>query len=219
MIRNALIVGATGLIGSELVSLLIKTEYYNSLHILTRRPFLFEHLKIRSYTIDFDRIEFFTPDAVIHDVYICLGTTMKKAGSKEAFRKVDYEYVVEISKWAMQHKIERLSVISSLGANASSGNFYLRTKGQMEDALKEISLPHLTIFRPSLLLGERNEFRPGERLGAIFMKPLSFVMAGPLKKYRPIKAQILAHAMFYYTIHSQFSSQVIENDQLIDFSY
>jgi uncharacterized protein YbjT (DUF2867 family) len=219
MIRNALIAGATGLVGSELVSLLVKTEYYNSVHVLTRRPFHLEHLKITSHTIDFDRLNTFNPGAFFHDVYICLGTTIKKAGSKVEFEKVDLHYVVELAKWAVRHKIERLSVISSLGANAESGNFYLRTKGTMEKALIDLKLPHLTILRPSLLLGKRNEFRFGEKFGTMVMKPLSFLMAGSLKKYKPIQAKKVAHVMFHFTIHAQEAIQVIENDTLSHFTY
>jgi uncharacterized protein YbjT (DUF2867 family) len=219
MIRNALVAGATGLIGGELISLLIKTEYYNSIHVVTRRPYHLEHLKITPHTVDFDRIGSFLPEAVIQDVYICLGTTMKKAGSKEAFQKVDLRYVTELAIWADQHRAERISVISSLGAGPDSPNFYLRTKGEMESALKELKLPHLTILRPSLLLGKRNEFRFGERIGALTMKPLSYLMIGKLKKYKPIHAKKVAHAMFYFTIHTQEDFQVIENDRIIDFSY
>ena len=214
MIRNALVAGATGLVGSELISLLIKTEYYNSVHVITRRPFDLEHLKITSHTIDFDKIGSFNPNAFIHDLFICLGTTMKKAGNREAFRKVDYGYVIELARWALKNKVERLSVISSVGANPASGNFYLRTKGQME-----LQLPHLIILRPSLLVGKREEFRLGERLGAIFMQPLSYLMTGKMKKYRPIQARTVAHALFYHTIHANEASQIIENDILTNFSY
>jgi uncharacterized protein YbjT (DUF2867 family) len=219
MIRNALVAGATGLVGRELVSFLLKTEYYNSIHIITRRPFDLEHLKITSYTLDFDQIGLFSPKALIHDVYICLGTTMKKAGSKDAFRQVDFQYVVAIANWALNHNVERLSVISSLGADPASGNFYLRTKGQMENAIADLKLSHLTILRPSLLLGKRYEFRFGEKMGALTMKPLSFLMMGKLKKFRPIQAKKVAHTLFYFTIHNQEALQVIENDTLINFTY
>jgi uncharacterized protein YbjT (DUF2867 family) len=219
MIRNALIAGATGLVGNELISLLVKTEYYNSIHVIARRPYDLEHLKITSHTIDFERIGSFKPNAFIHDIFICLGTTMKKAGSREAFRKVDYDYVVELAKWAHGNKAERLSVISSVGANSSSGNFYLQTKGQMEEALLKLHLPHLIILRPSLLLGKRKEFRIGESMGAIFMQPLSYLMIGKMNKYRPIQARKVAHALFYHTIHATEATQIIENDMLSDFSY
>ena len=182
MLRNALITGATGLVGKELVSLLMKSEYYNSLHIVTRRPFTWHHRKIKSHTLSFDDFESLETGAIVQDVYICLGTTMKKAGSKDNFRKVDYEYVLNIARWAKKHKAEKLTVISSVGAKVNSGNFYLRTKGEMEKALIEIKLPHLIIFRPSLLLGKREEFRLSEKLSATFTRPFAGLMKKRLKR-------------------------------------
>lgn len=219
MIKNALIAGATGLVGSELVSFLVKTEYYNSVHVIARRPFDLEHLKLTSHNIDFEKIEAFKPDALINDVYICLGTTMKKAGSKENFRKVDYDYVVELAKWALKNNVEKLSVISSIGADPKSKNFYLRTKGEMEETLKDLHLPFLTILRPSLLLGNRKEYRVSERIASVMMRPLSKLMIGKLRKYRAVNAKEVAHTMFYYSIHSRDAFQLITNEHITGFVY
>jgi uncharacterized protein YbjT (DUF2867 family) len=219
MIKNALIAGATGLVGNELVSLLVKTEYYNSIHVITRRPFDLVHLKLISHTIDFESIASFNPEALINDVYICLGTTMKKAGSKEKFRKVDYEYVVELARWASKNNIEKLSVISSIGADPDSSNFYLRTKGEMEESLKAIHIPNLVILRPSLLLGDRREFRLTEKIASFTMRPLSKLMIGKFKQYKAVHAKEVAHTMFYQTVHAHDTVRVVTNDQIAGFLY
>jgi len=199
------------LVGKELISILVRSDYYNSLHIVTRRPYELEHQKIKSYTINFDDFDHLTLHAQIQDVYVCLGTTMKKAGSKENFRKVDLEHVVSVAKWAKKNHIEKFAVISSMGASAQSGNFYLQTKGQMENALIDLKLPKLIIFRPSLLIGKRKEFRLAERTGTILAKPLMKVMKGKLKKYVPVYATQVAKAMFFFTLNSISPVQVIEN--------
>jgi uncharacterized protein YbjT (DUF2867 family) len=219
MIKNALVAGATGLVGSELVSLLVKTEYYNSIHVITRRPFELEHMKLSAHTIDFNKLDSFKPNALISDVYICLGTTMKKAGSKENFRKVDYDYVVELSRWASKNNVQKIAVISSIGADAQSKNFYLRTKGEMEDSLKALHLTNLIILRPSLLLGDRKEFRLSEKLASAMMRPISAIMTGKLRKYRAVHAREVAHSMFYHTVHAQQSIQLITNELITGFAY
>ena len=215
MIRNALIAGATGLVGKELVSLLLKSDYYNSLQIVTRRPFAWHHRKIKSHTLNFDDFENLETGAIVQDVYVCLGTTMKKAGSRDNFRKVDYEYVLNVAKWAKNHKAEKLAVISSVGAKADSGNFYLKTKGEMEKALTGLKLPHLIIFRPSLLLGKHEEFRLTEKLSAALIRPFAGFMRKRLKKYAPVEASQVAKAMFHLTLNATEPVKIAENADII----
>jgi uncharacterized protein YbjT (DUF2867 family) len=215
MVKNALIAGATGLVGGELVSLLVKTDYYNSIHVLSRRPYSFEHPKIHSYSVNFDNVHSFKAEALIRDVYVCLGTTLKKAGSVENFRKVDFHYVLELAKWAKENKVQRFSVISSIGANKTKKNYYLQTKGEMEEELQSLGFEHLVILRPSLLLGERNETRIAEQFGKYFMKVFSPLLIGNLKNYKPVKATEVANTMFISTINSDQLVRVIENDKIV----
>lgn len=217
MIRNALIAGATGLTGQSLVSLLTKTDYYNSLHIIGRRPYGFEHAKIKSYVADFENILDFKPEGMINDVYICLGTTMKKAGSKEEFRKVDYGYVTQIGEWAKNHNVERLAVISSIGASSSSKNYYLKAKGDMEDFLAGLNLPRLVILRPSLLLGKREEFRLAEKVSSVVLKPLKNMMTGFMRKYRPVETSTVANAMFRSLISAEEGVTVVDNEAIVNY--
>ncbi len=214
MIKNALIAGASGLVGSSLVSQLIKSDYYNSIHIISRRTFFFEHPKLHSYTIDFENLHTFKSEALIKDVYVCLGTTLKKAGSIENFRKVDIQYVIELAKWAKMNGVERFSVISSVGADRQKRNYYLKAKGEMEKELETIGFDHLVILRPSLLLGKRNESRFAEQIGIVLMKVFSPMLIGKLKKYKAVKASDVAGKMFISTINSIEAVTIVENDEI-----
>jgi uncharacterized protein YbjT (DUF2867 family) len=214
MIRNALIAGATGLTGGELIRILIRSDYYNSIHLIGRRAFELEHPKVKSHIVDFAELKDFDPGSMIHDVYICLGTTMKKAGSKENFQKVDLHYVLETARWAKAEGVEKLAVISSIGTNPKTSNFYLKTKAEMEDALTQLQLPRLVIMRPSLLLGKREEFRFAEKLGAASAKAFSFLMFGSLRKYKAVQAEVVARAMFKSLINAEDGVTIVENEAI-----
>ncbi len=217
MIKNALVAGATGLVGKELVSLLTASKKYDTVHIVTRRPYLLQHPKIISYVIDFEDLDKLNVKSPIHDVYVCLGTTIKKAGNKENFKKVDYGFVLSMAKWAKENNVEKFALISSMGADAHSKfNFYLRTKGQIEQDLRDLKLKSLIILRPSLLLGKRDEFRFGERMSSFILKPFLPFMQGKMKKYRPVQAQNVAAAMIYYTVNSNSPYSVFENNNILD---
>jgi uncharacterized protein YbjT (DUF2867 family) len=214
MIKNALVAGATGLVGSNLISLLIRNDYYNSIHVIVRKPYSLEHPKIHSHILSFDKLSSFNPKALIRDVYVCLGTTLKKAGNVENFRKVDLHYVLELAKWAKENRVQRFSVISSIGADKTKRNYYLYTKGEMEEELQRLGFDHLVILRPSLLLGERDEKRIAEKLGKYFMKVFSPLLFGNLRKYKPVKASDVANHMFIHTINSDKRVSIVENYQI-----
>jgi uncharacterized protein YbjT (DUF2867 family) len=133
----------------------------------------------------------------IDDVFCSIGTTMKKAGGKEAFRRVDYDLPLRLAKLAVSHGAKRMALVSSVGADGHSRNFYLRTKGELEDALSALLAPTsaLHVFRPSLLLGDRTESRPGEAIGVALSRGLSGLLFGRFRKYRPIEADHVARAM------------------------
>jgi len=218
MKRNALIAGSTGLVGNELVSFLEKSDYYNTIHLLTRRPLNFENKKLVTHLVNFENIKDFNPKDAIHDVYICLGTTMKKAGNKENFLKVDSDFVLGVANWAKQNKAEKLAFISSMGANINSKTFYLATKGKVENDLVKLGIPNLIILRPSLLLGKRSEFRLGESFGKLFMNLFSPFFIGRLKRIRAVSAQLVAFAMQYYTWQSDRPVLYIENEKILELS-
>lgn len=218
MVRNALIAGATGLLGFELVSLLIANNYYTSVHIITRRPYNLMHRKIKAHIVDFENLNDFNPGVKIHDVFICLGTTMKKAGNRDNFLKVDLEYVMSVAQWAKQSHVEKLTFISSVGANPLSRNFYLSVKGKVEMLLSQLNFQQLVILRPSLLLGKRTEIRRTENIGKLFFKISKPLFTGKLKRFRAIESNMVARAMLFYTIQTGPAISIIENEQIFDFS-
>ena len=213
--KTAAIFGTTGLIGSQLVQLLDKNISYQKVYAFARkRPELLLS-KIEHITFNSESIQI--PEGV-DDIFVCLGTTMKKAGSKEAFIKVDYEMVVEIAKQAKSSNVKRLIVVSSLGADPISSNFYLQTKGRMEEAVKQFDFDYCGIVRPSLLLGNRKEFRFGEKVAIVFFKIFSFIFVGSIKKYKGIYAQDVAKGMIMLaqsglgkvTVESNFIKQLAD---------
>lgn len=190
--RIALIAGATGLAGRHLLEILLSDLRYSTVHTLVRRTCRIAAAKIEEHVVDFERLPAL-PDT--DDVYCCLGTTIRKAGSQAAFRKVDFDYVVDLATAARQSGVSRFLVVSAMGANAESAVFYNRIKGEMEQALVRIGFQALYIFQPSLLLGERHEARRGERAGIAMLSALAPLMLGPARKYRPIDAGMVARAM------------------------
>ncbi len=190
--RTAAVFGTTGLIGSHLVQLLSQHKDYQKVLSFARRKA--ESLPNKVEHIDFNPESISIPNG-IDDVFICLGTTMKNAGSKEAFLKVDYEMVVEIAKQAKISNVKRIVVVSSLGAEPESNNFYLQTKGKMEEAVKQFEFEYCGIVRPSLLLGNRKEFRFGEKIAIVLFKIFSFIFVGPIKNYKGIYAEDVAKSM------------------------
>lgn len=195
--KTALLTGASGLVGTELLHILLESPNYEEVKILVRKRVEIQHPKLEQILVDFNRLENYEEHFHVNDVYCCLGTTIKKAGSQEAFRKVDYEYPIKMAQLAKKQEVENFLIISALGADPKSKVFYSRTKGQVEAELKKIGLRALHIFQPSLLLGDRQEFRFGEKI-ASFLSPLfSPLLFGKLKKYRPVSARRVAYAMYH----------------------
>ena len=147
------------------------------------------------------------------DVFVALGTTIKKAGSQQAFYRVDYNYPFQVAYLAQQRGAQRFLMVSALGANAASRVFYNRVKGEAENAIRELGLPKVWFFRPSLLLGERAESRPGEKLGQAIGKWIAPLLVGRLRRYRPIEADAVAAAMVYTATH-EVPPGVIESDEI-----
>ena len=190
MTENALVIGSTGLVGSLLVKELIAKNI--STIAVTRRP-----IKNNSYSNSLLEVDF---NSAIDNkkippcdhIYICLGSTIKKAGSQQAFRKVDFEYSLEFAKIARNIGAKKISLVSSVGANCNSKNFYLRVKGELEEAINNLDYDQINIYRPSLLIGTRDETRFLEKMGQNFSFFINLLLWGSLKKYRSINASRLA---------------------------
>lgn len=192
---SALVLGATGLVGRHCLTRLLEDPAYHRVAALTRRPLPVAHPKLETAEVDFDHLAECGEVFAVDHVFCCLGTTLRKAGSREAFRRVDLEYVGEAARLAADQGASTFVLVSALGADPKSRVFYNRVKGQAEEAVREAGLHRVIVLRPSLLLGDRSESRPGERLAQILTRPLGPFMVGPLARYRPIRAQRVAAAL------------------------
>ncbi|GAA4455754.1 oxidoreductase [Nibrella saemangeumensis] len=207
--KTALIVGATGLIGDLLTHRLVDSTVYEKVKVLVRKPLGWQHPRLQEVAYDFEH-----PNGLLvqaDDIFCCLGTTMAKAGSKEAFRKVDYQYPMDVARLGLANGARQYLIVTAMGADLNSRFFYNRVKGEVERDLAALHYPTLLIFRPSLLLGNRSESRLGETLAAGFMR-----VAAPLipAKYRGIDGQKVANTMFTTAQQGLTGRHVFESDAL-----
>lgn len=193
MEKTAIIAGASGLIGRSLTQHLLNSDDYGQIIALVRKPLGFQHKKLSEVKIDFDELANIKDFPKADDIFCCLGSTMKKAGSKEAFYKIDFTYPYELAKAALVAGGDRYFLVSALGAKKNSKYFYSRVKGELEDQISFLDYRTIYIFKPSLLRGNREESRIGEKLMQAFTRIIPFV--GPWKKYRPIHADKVADSM------------------------
>lgn len=210
---KVLLFGASGLIGGFLLEELLQSKDISEIKSFGRKEVSVKHPKLKQYVIDFENLENFQHLFEGDLLFICLGSTIAKAGSKDQFRKIDFHYPHQISKLASRKGIKKVVAVSSLGANAKSGNFYLKTKGEMEQALFESKIPKVVIVRPSLLLGPRGEFRFGEKIAEFLAGILGWMMVGKLKKYKAISAHVVAKSMLYLALNEQENS-IFDSDIL-----
>ena len=192
-VTTSIIAGSTGLIGGNVIKVLSNKK--QSAIALTRRSIPNLPPNITEMIIDFDAFEKNGSLPSCNNVFICLGTTIKTAGSKENFRKVDIDYCLSIARKAKESGAETLSLISSIGANSSSKNFYLRTKGELEESIQSLGFSTVNIFRPSFLVGERSEKRLAEKIAINLAKIMDLFLIGTASKYRSVKAESLAKTM------------------------
>lgn len=193
--KKALVLGASGLVGTHLVQELIKSSEYGEIHLAVRKSLNLDKPLVYEHIIDFDNMQNDASLFEVDEVFCCLGTTIKKAGTKKAFYVVDFDYPVFAGQMAESKSVKSFHVISAIGADKKSPFFYSRTKGELEEALSSLQLQSLHIYRPSLLLGNRSEFRFGEATAGKLSKVFAPVMMGPLAKYKPIEASDVAKAM------------------------
>jgi uncharacterized protein YbjT (DUF2867 family) len=211
--KIASVVGATGLIGSELLKLLLDDPYFETVRVIVRRPFNLNHPKLEKKLVDFDDGDSMLVALDNSDVVFCaLGTTQKKVkGDKNAYRKVDYDIPVNAARYCRMTGCNCFVVVSSLGANSKSKNFYIRLKGEMEEAVKVNGPKTIHVMRPSMLLGKRNESRPAEKIGQGLMRAFAFFIP---KKYKAIKAKAVARAMVNVAKQNGEGFFIHENDSI-----
>jgi uncharacterized protein YbjT (DUF2867 family) len=194
MSRTAIVIGATGLVGSHLVKLLLKNNNYKSIKIFGRRTLGLKDVKIKEFITDFDDLNSIKKEISGDVLFSTMGTTIKSAGTKEAQYKVDYTYQFEFAKMAAENGVKNYILVSSAGANANSRFFYMRMKGELDQAVQSLTFENKSILRPATLAGNRTEKRAGEKFAIHVTHFMARLIPG-LKKYRPIHADIVATAM------------------------
>jgi uncharacterized protein YbjT (DUF2867 family) len=209
-----MVLGATGLVGGHCLDLLLGARDHARVVVPGRRPIAREERALEQHVVDFDRLSEYDALFAVDDVFCCLGTTIRKAGSEDAFRRVDLGYVREAARLASEAGARQFLLVSSIGADASSRVFYSRVKGEAEAAVRGVPFPRVVIVRPSLLLGERAEWRTGERVAEWFARPLGPLMIGPLARYRPVHARTVAAALVALARAGGDGVSIVESDRL-----
>lgn len=213
MSRTALIAGASGLVGGYLLRHLLAAEAWNRVVSLGRRRLDLRHPKLTQEIADFDHLDAIDfPES--DDAFCCLGTTIKRAGTEEAFYRVDHDYAVDFGRYALDHGATQFLVVSALGADPDSRIFYNRTKGEMERDVARLGFEAVQIVRPALLLGERESSRPKERVAELLTKPFTPLLVGGLRKYRPIDGEAVARAMIAAAQQRRPGIHIFESDEL-----
>lgn len=194
--KKAVVAGGTGLIGQFLLDQLEADPKFETVTAFARKKPNDNRSKVHWIAADFDDSQALLQAIKGADaVFCCLGTTIKKAGSQEAFRKVDHDYVLNLAKATKAAGCEKFLVVSAIGSDPKSRIFYSRVKGEMESAIRGLAIPDTAVFQPSMLEGPREENRPGERIGIVLGKITAPLMIGGLKKYRIIHVRDVAKAM------------------------
>lgn len=191
--KTAIIFGVTGLSGQALLNNIINDDRYNKVYCVTRRHLNIKNPKVEEIVFDYKDFSKLPPLMVNH-VFSCMGTTLKAAGSQEAQQVIDRDYPISISKFAKQIAAEKMVCVSSVGTDINSGNFYLKTKAEMEEGVKA-NFPNAVFVRPSFLMGDRKEIRLGEKIGIGVFKVVNPLLMGGLKKFRGINVDKLSKAM------------------------
>jgi len=212
--RSALVAGATGLVGSHVLELLLADPEWSHVVTVGRRKPSQQHAKLEQRVLDLSELERVSDLPHVDDVFCCLGTTIKQAGSQRAFRLVDHDFVVGLARAGLRAGATQFLLVSAIGADPESRVFYSRVKGETEAAIRRLPYRGIQIFRPSLLLGDRSEFRLGERIATLGASVLPALLFGRLRRYRPIQAATVAQAMVSIAKEAPRGPNVFEYDAM-----
>jgi len=196
MALKAIVVGGSGLIGRNLLNILCQRPEYDEVISIGRKKVSLQYKSLTQIKTNLDDLDQYAEEIKGHAVFCCVGTTNKKTPDQSKYRVIDHDYPIKLAQIAKQNEIGQFHLVSSIGADSASSNFYLKTKGETEKAIKAIGLNTLFIYEPSLLVGSRSEPRLIEDIMAGIMKVVNPFLFGGLRKYRSISAYVLAMAMY-----------------------
>jgi uncharacterized protein YbjT (DUF2867 family) len=212
--KKAIIAGASGSIGNSLVTQLLTNETYTEVLVLVRKDLGIKHQKLQQLILNFDEINNYATQITGDVVFCCLGTTKSQTPDQGEYRKIDYQYPLDIAWIAQTNGAKSYHLISAIGADKNSSTFYTRTKGEVERDLKAVPFESIHIYRPSLLDGERKQQRKLEEISNMIMRVINPLLFGGLKKYRSIKVSTVARAMILHSMEEKKGIFVYESDQL-----
>lgn len=212
--NTALVLGATGLIGKELLSYLLQNNKYDTVYAVSRKPLGFKNDKLINIVADQNTIENYIKDIHVDHFFNCLGTTKSKTPDPKEYYKIDLEYPIEVAKALKENGCNNINIVSSIGTNPQSKNFYLRLKSDMETAFINLNFSSTSIFRPSILLGKRNEKRFLEDISKAIMHIINFFLIGNLRNYKSIKAKTVATAMVNIALSNKLGTHIYLTEEI-----
>ena len=214
MNKTAIIIGASGLIGRELLALLLEQKEFENVKIFVRKSIGVKHIKLTEIITDFSSLQSISKSINGDVIFCCLGSTKSKTPDLSDYKKIDHDYPLFFAKEGIKNGLGQFHLVSALGANAKSSNFYTKMKGETEDKLKHLSIPSIYIYQPSFLSGNRTENRPLEKVALFIMKLIDPLLVGNLKKYQSINAITVAKAMINESIKNKKGIFVHKSDQI-----
>ena len=211
---TAVIAGASGLVGGYLLDILLQNAGYQDITILVRKELPVHHNKLKQVVVDFDRLADYESEITGRALFSCLGSTQKKTPDLSIYHKIDHDYTLQLAQIAAKNGMKQFHLVSSMGANPSSSNFYTKMKGETEDDLKNAGLKCLHIYRPALLTGDRKEKRSSEPFLIGLFKLINPLLLGSLRKYRSIPAKTVAAAMYKQSLINQEGIFIHPSDEI-----
>lgn len=214
MAYKAIIAGASGLIGSNLVKILLEAPQYTEVLIIVRKELPIQHKKLVQLVINFDELDKHAEAIKGHAIFSCLGTTKAQTPDKDQYRKIDHDYPLQLAQIGKQNGVDQFHIVTALGANKNSSTFYLKLKGELEEELQKLGLKTLHIYQPAMLMGERKRNQWLEKIATGIFKVIDPLLVGGLKKYRSIKGSTVAHAMFKKSLESATGTFIYTSDKI-----
>ncbi|MES2278539.1 MAG: NAD(P)H-binding protein [Bacteroidota bacterium] len=214
MAKKAIIIGASGLIGSNLLQILLDRDDYDSVLILVRKELPVKHKKLTQLVVDFDKLDNYANEITGEVIFSCLGTTQGQTPDKAVYRKIDHDYPVKLAQLGLKNGVNQFHLVSVVGADAKASAIYLKLKGETEEDLKKVGLPALHIYQPSMLTGRKEKVRFLESLINGLMIVVNPLLIGGLKKYHSIAASDVAKAIYNQSIDNETGTFIYQYNDI-----